>query len=600
MNSLVCLAPILLPNVMGFTSLSITNRHARLRHEPLAAFLTDNKGILGNIMESFGTQKGEDSTSDTNAVQTVFQAWNDGDLTTLVNQFDEDCVFDDTSYYETFDGKGAINRHFRLLADAKKDAQFVVDDMIVDDNDKVAVCYHLETEEVEIPNSRRTAFYTLDPESGLIASVLENPEPAFKTGEIDLAVVSFVSKLSASEVPKTQAAYVSTGDKTPPEQYFDAWSRRDLKAAVALFDDDDCRYDDTVFPTPFTNKADLAAHLEAASDAFPPTFTFVVDNIAGDGDAYGVLWHVENNGEQVIFTRGCSIYKVKQGKITSGLDIIEPAVWKLGGLKNFAESFKNKIVDEPVRLLPLAVWVAYMYTVFLSDGILPGASALALEQRTWEEVRDLSLNFFFVAPLLNLPFAPTVHPVLEGVFNLVLSWAALFAGFLSDERKGKQNLFAMLPAVVGMQFLTSAFLLPYLTLRTTEAITEEEQVYKEDLDLPAKLVENRAFGPFLGLVGSGTFAWAAMARMADFGGLEERMASYWQLLSIDRVGSSFLVDFVIFYAFQGWLVDDDLRRRGVADENLGTLRSVAKYIPFFGLAAYMFLRPEIAEREPDV
>ena len=56
--------------------------------------------------------------------------------------------------------------------------------------------------------------------------------------------------------------------------------------------------------------------------------------------------------------------------------------------------------------------------VFLSDGILSGANALALEERTWDEVRDLSFHFFLVSPLLGLPFSPVVHPILEGVFNL--------------------------------------------------------------------------------------------------------------------------------------------------------------------------------------
>ena len=46
------------------------------------------------------------------------------------------------------------------------------------------------------------------------------------------------------------------------------------------------------------------------------------------------------------------------------------------------------------------------------------------------------LNFWLVAPALNLPFAPVVHPGLEGIFNLLLAWAAAFAGFLADGRAG--------------------------------------------------------------------------------------------------------------------------------------------------------------------
>jgi len=73
-------------------------------------------------------------------------------------------------------------------------------------------------------------------------------------------------------------------------------------------------------------------------------------------------------------------------------------------------------------------------------------------------------------------------------------------------------------------------------------------------------------------------------------------------LSIDRVGSSFIVDLIIFGLFQGWLVDDDLRRRGIvldegsADGKIQLLRNVAKFVPFFGLAAYLTLRPNLPTR----
>jgi MFS family permease len=225
---------------------------------------------------------------------------------------------------------------------------------------------------------------------------------------------------------------------------------------------------------------------------------------------------------------------------------------------------------------------------------------LQLEQRTWEEVRDLSLNFFLVSPLLKLPFSPVVHPILEGVFNLLLSWAALFAGFFSDERDDKPNLFPIIPAVLGMQFLTSAFYLPYIACRTTERLPSTRKIYREDLGKAAQVVESRLLGPFLGAVGAGSIIWGVLARQADFGDWNERIASFWNLMSIDRVGSSFLVDLAIFAVFQGWLVDDDLRRRGVdLEKENSVLRNVAKYVPFFGLAAYMALRPQYPSRQDE-
>lgn len=189
---------------------------------------------------------------------------------------------------------------------------------------------------------------------------------------------------------------------------------------------------------------------------------------------------------------------------------------------------------------------------------------MQLEQRTWEEVLDLSLNFFLVSPLLNLPFSPSVHPMLlEGVFNLLLSWAAMFAGFLSDDRDRKPNLLPVFPMVLGMQFLTSAFLLPYLAVRSSEtpatissSIDSKQAVALDDLPIVAQVAgESRVLPGLMSVVGSGSTAWFFLGRSGEYGvDLSERYASFIDLLSIDRVGSSFLADLTIFALFQGWLV----------------------------------------------
>jgi hypothetical protein len=50
----------------------------------------------------------------------------------------------------------------------------------------------------------------------------------------------------------------------------------------------------------------------------------------------------------------------------------------------------------------------------------------------------------FVTPLVFPSFAPEIHPALEGLFNIVIAWGALFSGFLSDSRKPP-----MLPFCIG-------------------------------------------------------------------------------------------------------------------------------------------------------
>jgi hypothetical protein len=156
--------------------------------------------------------------------------------------------------------------------------------------------------------------------------------------------------------------------------------------------------------------------------------------------------------------------------------------------------------------------------------------------------------------------------------------------------------------LVGMQFLTSGFLLPYLFTRTSERIMPEKSVvvYREDISgvLQREVAEWRPLGLVLGVVGTSSIVWGLVAR-PEYGDLATRYLSFLDLLSIDRVGSSFIVDLAIFAAFQGWFVDDDLRRRGVALDELMFLRITAKFVPFFGLVAYLTLRPPLPIREKD-
>ena len=298
--------------------------------------------------------------------------------------------------------------------------------------------------------------------------------------------------------------------------------------------------------------------------------------------------------------------------------------------------------------MPLALWAAYVYVVFFSNGILPGPDATQLDAATWAEVRDLSLNFWLVAPVLGLPFSPAVHPMLEGIFNGLLAWAALFGGFATDGLRGERGVAdggteaptsvtsnAMLPVLVGMQFLTSAVLLPYLVVRPSPQVGAGGELSTDRLDALSAVGESRALPVLLGGVGTASVAWAALGRPEAFGAeLGLRFESLLQLLSTDRVGSSFVVDLVIFALFQGkrrvsavchvhqpdrtthfivykldrscefisrspragWLVDDDLRRRGVDPTAAPALRALGRNVPFFGLVGYMLQRPRLPAR----
>jgi ketosteroid isomerase-like protein len=117
---------------------------------------TIQNDLLINLLQ--GLQEGRKIE---NTVELFFQSWNKRDLKCLADQIADDCVFEDATFPKPFRGKKEINRHFRLLADATT-SKFVLDDIAVGDNKKVAVLYHVEQDNTVVPNSRHCAFYTLD------------------------------------------------------------------------------------------------------------------------------------------------------------------------------------------------------------------------------------------------------------------------------------------------------------------------------------------------------------------------------------------------------------------------------------------------------
>ena len=499
------------------------------------------------------------------------------------------------------------------------------------------------------------------------------------------------------------------------ERYFEAWNRRNIALALSCFSNN-IYYDDTQFSAPFEGKDKLAEHLIYVADCVPDSFFYVVDELSvgqvqrryssrrggggggrlrnnngrgkrGGGDqrsfrrgrgesvrfddddddgrptvSVSALWHVENEFGPLPYARGCSFFKIDPNTnlIVEGYEFPEPAVIKPGSTGLRTLSLASKLIEEPKRLLPFTAFVAYIYVVYFSTGILPGKDFFHSDPKTWIEVQNLSFNFMFIAPSLKLPVAAKLHPMLEGVFNGLLAWAAMFWGFLSDDRTGfgtgydrdlnmngrsaryyerlmqnqeqefdngivvippvsitKRNLIPLLPTVIGMQFITSAAFLPYLFARTSERRYQPESdydrfdgrgpgplrvrpLYREELDKTQVLGEWKGLGILLGSIGLYALWWGAGGRSSPedvklFGPpiweSGKRTTEFMKILANDRIAATIILDFWVFGFFQGWLVDDDWKRRGRSLEEESFLRNVAKFIPFFGLAAYLTFRP---------
>lgn len=390
--------------------------------------------------------------------------------------------------------------------------------------------------------------------------------------------------------------------------YFESWNKRDMTTAICLFADD-CIYEDTLYPGEFRGKDSLEKHLINVANSLPTSFEFKVDTLAVDekNRKVGVQWHVESNGENLPFTRGTSMYAFNdQGLISQGFDVPEPVI-KSGSFSLAVLKFARGIIAEPFRLLPLSAWLFYCWYVFLSD-LAPGPNALTLDPFTWNEVYRLSLNYLLILPIISPSNAADVHPILEGVFNLVLLWATLFTGFLidgkeliplssSEKKLGKEQETRnnMVPVVLGMQLLTNAFYLPYLVVRNPSS-------YSPNMKLST--LENVGESKLLPIVVSGLsilcLSWIGFGRVEEYGTWSERIQSFLELVSKDRLSFSFLVDLGYFAVFQGWLIDNDLKTR-VSPNDLDkyrTISGIGKYLPFYGLATYLFLRPSLNRSDP--
>ena len=260
--------------------------------------------------------------------------------------------FEDTSFPGAWKSKQELERELRLRAQVGGNPNLVIDEEIYDPvAGKSGVAFHYEGTESNpiIVEQKGAAFFELNDKELIQKAfiVTEND----KSGEFSLNILKLASEIigfakkDSPESPQMQSqesSAVSVSSATLPEKYFSGWNQRDMKQAISVFAQD-VEYDDTAFPKPIIGKDDLEKHLNVCAGAMPPSFSFIVDDKIDAGDRLMLRWHVENDAEELPYTRGCSWYKIEGGKIAKGTDLKEPAVFKTGGLSLFVESFFSRI-----------------------------------------------------------------------------------------------------------------------------------------------------------------------------------------------------------------------------------------------------------------
>ncbi|MBW4651539.1 MAG: hypothetical protein KME20_00515 [Kaiparowitsia implicata GSE-PSE-MK54-09C] len=227
-------------------------------------------------------------------------------------------------------------------------------------------------------------------------------------------------------------------------------------------------------------------------------------------------------------------------------------------------------------------WMLYLGYVLLSE-LPPGESLLHTTPATLKEALDLSLNYWFVLPLLAPQVAPVLNPALEGLFNLVLAWGLLMVGFGVD---GRGQRWPMLPFLLGTAFLTNVFFLPWVALRSPNPTPPPPPLSRLE-----RLSESRGLPLLLLAVAIASLLWATFGR-PEFGDLGDRWASLVAIVQGDRLSYSIYIDMLVFWLFQGALVPDDMARRQW--HNPAALW-LARLLPFMGLVWYLLWRPSLPQ-----
>ncbi len=253
------------------------------------------------------------------------------------------------------------------------------------------------------------------------------------------------------------------------------------------------------------------------------------------------------------------------------------------------EKFPNPSQSEnrqkPFPLTKLWLWGAWLFYVgylLLSD-VPPGESLLHTQPATLQTAMDLSLNFWFVMPLLFPKLSPVLNPALEGLFNIVVAWGLLFWGFAVD---GRGQRIAIAPFLVGTAFLTNVFYLLWLCVR--QPSPDPPALPLRPLE---KVGESRMLPIAVLVVVAAALVWAGVAR-PEFGSLSDRSMALIELARRDRLTYSFGVDLLVFWLFQAALVKDDMARRHWQEP---LTLWVTRLVPLFGLGFYLLRRPPLRQ-----
>ncbi|MDJ0846370.1 nuclear transport factor 2 family protein [Crocosphaera sp.] len=129
-------------------------------------------------------------------IESIYQAINQRKIEQAMQWVDEDCIYEDVNFSKPFQGKEAVKHLFQESCDnVPRDLKFVIDQITTGDPLKAGVLWHVELDNIPIPNGRGVSFYRISEKTGKLIFARDIVEPPLKPGKLSFFVIRLVTPL---------------------------------------------------------------------------------------------------------------------------------------------------------------------------------------------------------------------------------------------------------------------------------------------------------------------------------------------------------------------------------------------------------------------
>ncbi len=129
-------------------------------------------------------------------IESIYQAINKRNIDAAIKWVDDACIYEDVNFSQPFEGKDAVKNLFQESCNnVPNDLKFVIDEITEGDPLKVGVLWHVELDNVSIPNGRGVSFYRISETTGKLIFARDIVEPPIKPGKVSFFIIRLVTPL---------------------------------------------------------------------------------------------------------------------------------------------------------------------------------------------------------------------------------------------------------------------------------------------------------------------------------------------------------------------------------------------------------------------